>query len=184
MNKAPETQFRRTIARVLLPLSVGVLLAGCASTPTQSDPVKAQSDPVKAQSDPMKAAMLPPEKWKYKTADAILKENDVKNKPPEVFSKPIEEVRVAALRALSFVGCKINHREDFYIAGRRPNKFGLFVGSGGETVKVFLYPASTNMTHTWVDTDLSFIGMAGQQGWDKQVKEEMRNILDKAAAAK
>ena len=131
----------------------------------------------------MKATMTPPEKWKFKTADAVLLDGDVKGKPPEVFQKPIAEVRGAALRSLSFVGCKIERQEDFYVTGKRPNKFGFFVGSGGETVKVFLYPASTNTTHVWVDTDLSFVGIAGQQNWNKQAVAEMRNILDKPSSS-
>ena len=60
---------------------------------------------------------------------------------------------------------------------------GLFVGSGGETVKLFLYPQSPSETHVWVDTDLSFVGIAGQQGWNKQVIEELTRILDKLQSA-
>ena len=88
-------------------------------------------------------------------------------------------MRPAAARALSFVGCKIERQEDFYIEGKRPQKWGFLVGSGGETVKAFLYPKSTNETHVWVDTDLSFVGMAGQQGWNKQVIAELSRILGK-----
>ena len=119
------------------------------------------------------------QKKKYPTAESIFKEGDVKNHPPTIYQHPIEDVRPAAARALSFVGCKIERQEDFYIEGKRPQKWGLFVGSGGETVKAFLYPKSTNETHVWVDTDLSFVGMAGQQGWNKQVIAELTRILVK-----
>jgi hypothetical protein len=101
----------------------------------------------------------------------------VKNHSPTAYQHPIEEVRPAAARALTAVGCQLNAQEEFLLRGRRPNKFGLFVGSGGETVKVFLYPKSPNETDVWVDTDLSFVGIAGQQGWNKQVIEELSRIL-------
>src|SRR6266478_5754803 len=116
------------------------------------------------------------QKKKYPTAESIFKEGDVKNHPPTVYQHPIEEVRPAAARALSFVGCKIERQEDFYIEGKRPQKWGFFVGSGGETVKAFLYPKTTNETHVSVDTDLSFVGIAGKQGWNKQVIAELTQL--------
>src|SRR2546422_515951 len=114
----------RIVKSSLLLIPVIALFSGCASAPLDKDP--------------MKAAIMPQEQWKYKTADAIMKEGDVKNHPPEVFQNSIDDTRVAALRALSFVGCNIERREDFYVTGKRPQKMGFFVGSGGETVKVFL----------------------------------------------
>ena len=109
--------------------------------------------------------------------EEILNQKDVAGKAPTVFQQPLERTRVAAIRALTFVGCEIKQQQPYYVSGRRPNKVGLFVGSGGETVEVFLYPRTENETHVWVDTDLSFVGMAGQQGWDKQVIDEMTSIL-------
>jgi hypothetical protein len=138
-----------------------LLALGCASTPEDASA----------------------RKMRYPTADSILKEGDVKKTPPTVYQHPIEEVRPAAARALSFVGCKVDTQEDFFVSGKRPQKMGLFVGSGGETVKLFLYPQSPSETHVWVDTDLSFVGIAGQQGWNKQVLEELTRILDKPQSA-
>ena len=115
------------------------------------------------------------------TQDAIRSHEDVKGKNPVVFHQPLEKTREAALRALTFVGCEIKQRQNYYVSGRRPNKFGLFVGSGGETVEVCLLPKTEGETQVWVDTDLSFVGIAGQQGWDNQVIEEMTNILNKPA---
>lgn len=136
---------------------------GCASAPKDKE-----------------AKAAPSRNKQFPTADAVLRHEDVKEKPPTVFAKPIEDVRPAALRALNFVGCNIHQQEDFYLAGKRPQKMGFFVGSGGETVEVFLYPAATNVTHVWVDTDLSFVGMAGQQGWNKQVLEELTRLVNQA----
>jgi hypothetical protein len=141
---------------LILPILISFLTFGCAST--QEGVAK---------------------KMRFPTPDSILKEDDVRKNPPTVFQVPIENVRPAAARALVYVGCKVDTQEDFYVAGKRPQKMGFFVGSGGETVRLFLYPKSPAITHVWVDTDLSFVGMAGQQGWNTQVMEELTRILNK-----
>ena len=88
-------------ALVLIASVCGCLLAiGCASTP------EGQTTQEK----------------KYPTAESIFKEGDVKNHPPTIYQHPIEDVRPAAARALSFVGCKIERQEDFYIEGKRDRK--------------------------------------------------------------
>jgi hypothetical protein len=136
----------------IIALSTGIaLLSGCGTTINHSTPL---------------------------TKEQILLEPDVKGKDPVVFQKGLEEVRQAGLRSLVAVGCEVKTEEPLFLAGFRPHKMGLFVGSGGETVKVFLYPESVDMTHVWVDTDLSFVGMAGQQSWNRQVFESMTNILN------
>lgn len=115
--------------------------------------------------------------------EQILEQEDVKGKTPTVFACPVEKVREAGLRSLTFVGCKVDQQEPYYLKGSRPHKMGLLVGSGGEKVKIFLYPKAENETQVWVDTDLTFVGMAGQQGWNKQVLDEMQNILSHPPAA-
>ncbi len=149
----------KIVASLISVSAILMVLAGCASSP----PNKRNTSLSKEQ---------------------ILQQSDVKGHPPVVFSKNLDEVRQAGLRALTFVGCEIKRQEALFLSGRRPSKFGLFVGSGGETVKVFLYPESDNETHVWVDTDKSFVGIAGQQGWNKQVIEEMTKILSEPAPAK
>ncbi len=152
------------LANYLAFLAWVVLLVGCASSPKQPEAGSARNK-------------------HYPTAEAIFKEGDVKNHPPTVYPNPIDEVRPAAARALAFVGCKLEEQEDFFLKGKRPQKWGLLVGSGGETVKVFLYPKAVNETDVWVDTDLSFVGMAGQQGWNKQVLAELSRILSEPQPA-
>jgi hypothetical protein len=148
---------RAVIAKLASFFGIGVciaLLSGCASQPAHKTPL---------------------------TKEQILLQSDVKNKPPVVFQKGLEEVRAAGLRALTFVGCKVDVQDPLYLSGQRPRKFGLFIGSGGETVKVFLYPQTESETHVWVDTDLTFVGIAGQQGWNKQVLQAMTNALNEAS---
>jgi hypothetical protein len=116
------------------------------------------------------------------TKEQILEQPDVKKKPALVFQKSMEEVRPAGVRALTMVGCEMKKQQTYYLEGRRPNKMGLFVGSGGETVRIFLYPQTAEETHVWVDTNLSFVGMAGQQNWDDKVKAELKGILETSTA--
>ena len=111
------------------------------------------------------------------TKEAVLNANDVKGKPPTTFSRPLAQVQDAAVRALTSVGCRMEKKESYFISGSRPHKVGLLLGSGGETVKVFMVPQSGKLTNVWVDTDLSFVGIAGQQGWNEQVLAEMTNLL-------
>lgn len=111
--------------------------------------------------------------------EQVLAHEDVAGKEPAaVYQAPIAKVREAGIRALTFVGCKMKIDEPCHLRGRRPNKMGLLVGSGGESVEIFLYPKSENQTQVWVDTDLSFVGIAGQQSWDKQVVEQLNSILN------
>jgi hypothetical protein len=114
--------------------------------------------------------------------EEILNHEDVKGKTPTVFQQPLDKVREATLRALSFVGCEIKKQQTYYIEGHRPEKMGLFVGSGGETVQVFLYPQADNETHVWVDTDMSFLGIAGQRDWNDKVIAELYRILGSQAS--
>ena len=109
--------------------------------------------------------------------EAVLNNPDVKGKPPTVFAQPLARVHEAALRALTSVGGKAEQNQTYYISGNRPHKMGLFVGSGGETVEIYMVPQSDKSTSVWVDTDLSFLGIAGQQNWNKQVLGEMTNLL-------
>jgi hypothetical protein len=117
------------------------------------------------------------------TEASVRNHEDVKGKSATSFAQPMARVREAGLRALTFVGCEVKERHEYYLAGRRPNKFGLFVGSGGETVEIFLLPEGES-TQVWVDTDLSFVGIAGQQGWNEQTLAEMTRILSQPAEAK
>lgn len=111
------------------------------------------------------------------TKAEILQQPDVKDQAPAIFPNDLEQVRKASLRALNFVGCEIKTQEPFFLSGARPVKMGLFVNSGGETVKVFLYPQSATETRVWVDTELSTWFLAGQQGWNTQVLTQITNLL-------
>jgi hypothetical protein len=96
-----------------------------------------------------------------------------------VFQQSVEHVQKAAVDALVVTGFDINKQEPTYVEGFRPRKVGLFVGSGGETVGVWLTAQGPNKTEVKVDTAKSFAGMAGQKNWDAEILNEMTKSLTK-----
>lgn len=100
-------------------------------------------------------------------------------KPRVVFEQPITKAQQAAVDALAVVGCVIMEKRPNYVEGRRPNYLGLFVGSGGETVKVWLEALEPQKTNVKIKTEKSFVGIAGQKDWYEQVLAEMTKALSK-----
>jgi len=93
------------------------------------------------------------------------------------FPHPLAKVRQAAIDALVVCGFEIKKQEAAYVEGRRPHKAGLFVGSGGETVGVWLEAAAPERTNVTIATAKSFVGVVGQKNWDAQVTAEMEKGL-------
>jgi hypothetical protein len=90
-----------------------------------------------------------------------------------VLDKPQTAAHQAALHALATIGAVVQKDTLAYVQGRRPNKMGLVVGSGGETVKIWL-TAQGSKTSVSVKTEKSFAGIAGQKNWDAQVIAAMQ----------
>lgn len=101
------------------------------------------------------------------------------NQTSVVFEQPIAKAHQAAVDALAVVGCNIDKDEPAYVEGSRPHKIGLFVGSGGETVKVWLEALEPQKTSVKVDTSKSVLGILGQKDWNKEVLAEMTKALGK-----
>lgn len=101
-------------------------------------------------------------------------------KPKKVtreLSYPVDKVRVAALEALAKIGCKIKKDSNGYIEGKRPNKIGLAVGSGGEVLKVELAARTDASTEITVTTKKTFVGIVGQRLWSADVIASIEEIL-------
>ena len=49
------------------------------------------------------------------------------------------------------------------------------IGSGGETVRVWLSPISAQRTGVKVATATSLLGIAGQRTWDHEVIAQMKS---------
>lgn len=92
--------------------------------------------------------------------------------PNAEFSKPMAKVKEASLNALVVLGCEIKKDLPNYVEGKRVRKVGAFVGSGGETLRVWLSEAG-GKTSIKVSTDKTFVGGAGQKNWDKELVEEI-----------
>jgi hypothetical protein len=105
--------------------------------------------------------------------------NKEKARAGEVFDHSLEVTHAAAVDALSVLGFKIEKEEPRYLEGSRPHKVGLVVGSGGETIGVWLDPVAENRTEVRVKTTKSFVGMAGQKSWDREVIAEIIMSLNK-----
>jgi hypothetical protein len=99
--------------------------------------------------------------------------------PQTVFPHPIEKVQKAAVDALIVTGFDVTKQEPAYVEGFRPHKLGLLVGSGGETVGVWLTEQGPSKTKVKVDTAKSFIGIIGQKTWDTDILKEMGESLNK-----
>jgi hypothetical protein len=96
-----------------------------------------------------------------------------------VFDKPIDRAQSAAVDALVTTGFDITKKEPTYVEGFRPRKFGLLVGSGGETVGVWLVVQGAEKTEVRVDTTKSLMGIAGQRNWDSDVMAEISKTLSR-----
>lgn len=100
-------------------------------------------------------------------------------KPGAVFQQPIAAVQKAAVEALSATGFNVTKQQPAYVEGKRPRKVGLLVGSGGETVGVWLTAHGLEATEVRVDTAKTFAGRAGQKDWDGPILAKMHELLAK-----
>ena len=96
-----------------------------------------------------------------------------------MFQQPIEKVQKAAVDALTVTGFDIKKQEPTYVEGYRPRKVGVLVGSGGETVRVWLVAQAPDKTEVKVKTAKTFVGGAGQKNWDAKVMDEITKTLGK-----
>ena len=94
-----------------------------------------------------------------------------------VFEHSLGDTKRAAVDALTVLGFEIEEDTNNYVEGHRPHKVGLFVGSGGETVGVWLESLSQEKTAVKVDTAKSFVGFVGQEDWDEEIIGEMKKSL-------
>jgi hypothetical protein len=90
---------------------------------------------------------------------------------------PIARVQQAAVNALAVIGCKLRKNEATYLEGKRSNKLGLVVGSGGEMIKVWLTADGEARTTVKVATVKSMLGYAGQRSWNEAIVDEIQKEL-------
>ena len=96
-----------------------------------------------------------------------------------IFQKPADVVQKAAVDALVVMGFDVKKSDPLYVEGVRPRKVGLLVGSGGETVGIWLEPLEASKTRVRVSTAKSLVGVVGQKNWDAEIRAEMEKSLSK-----
>lgn len=94
-----------------------------------------------------------------------------------IFQKPVDVVQKAAVDAIVVMGFDVKKSDALYVEGYRPRKIGIVVGSGGETIGVWLESLEPSKTRVHVSTAKSFAGVLGQKNWDAEVLAEMEKIL-------
>jgi hypothetical protein len=99
--------------------------------------------------------------------------------PGVVFQQPAAVVQQATVDALVATGFDIKKSDPLYVEGYRPRKVGMLVGSGGETVGVWLEALGSSRTRIHVDTAKSLVGVVGQKNWDDAILAELDKSLGK-----
>lgn len=95
------------------------------------------------------------------------------------FDHPLADVHQSTISALLVNGFEIRRTDEQYIQGLRKPKMGLLIGSGGETVGVWLEPLGPRRTRVQIDTVRSPVGIIGQRKWDDDVLLEIERDLAK-----
>jgi hypothetical protein len=103
--------------------------------------------------------------------------NKVKGMSSTTFAQPLSRVHDAAVRALTTVGCEIHQKQDYFVSGSRPHTFGLIVGSGGETVQIYMLPQSEESTQEWVNTNKTLIHQARAAGCDAIIEIQEKHLV-------
>jgi hypothetical protein len=94
--------------------------------------------------------------------------------PPDmVLDRSLTEAGDAAARVLASMSFHVVRRQSDYVEGRRPNKVGKHMETGGETVRIWLEAFGPRRTAVRVKTSQTFVGIAGQRNWDDHILTAM-----------
>jgi len=112
-----------------------------------------------------------------KEATGAAEKESKKNTSVVVVSATPEKAHTAALEALAAIGCTVKKDTPTEIAGKRPNKIGLAVGSGGEKLFITIKSLGENKTEVTVVTKKTLAGIVGQKLWNDEVANHIRDAL-------
>jgi len=156
---------------ILSAVAATALITGCASTSSPDANSATMTKPVaEAPMSDTKVGDAKMDKAKDVGAD--------RKGLTQTFSATPEEVKTATLVAMKKIGFTIKKDEGMMIEGKRSNKVGLMVGSGGEKMKSEIIPLEGGMTAVNVRTKKTFVGIAGQKNWDDEVMELIAEALN------
>lgn len=100
-----------------------------------------------------------------------------KNVTTFVLAAKPDAIHAAALQALAAIGCEVKKDSPLAIEGKRANKVGLAVGSGGEKLFVTLKEIGDGKTEVSVTTKKTLMGIVGQKLWNEEVAKQIRENL-------
>jgi len=89
---------------------------------------------------------------------------------------PMDKVLDAAKQAIATYGCSIKKEKTDSLECTRDRHVGVFVGSGGEKVKVKLSEKGSE-TRVQISTGKGFVGRVGKKNWSTPIFNEMMKIL-------
>lgn len=76
-------------------------------------------------------------------------------------------------------GFLLKDTSGYTLEGKRSNKIGLMVGSGGEKMMAKIVPMDDGKSEVTVRTKKTFVGIAGQKNWDDEVMDMIEKALSK-----
>lgn len=100
-----------------------------------------------------------------------------KNVTTFVLAAKPDTVHAAALQALAAIGCEVKKDSPLAIEGKRGNKVGLAVGSGGEKLFVTLKDLGDGKVEIAVTTKKTMLGYVGQKLWNEEVAKQIRETV-------
>ena len=108
---------------------------------------------------------------------ASAKSETKKNTTVVVLTAKPEAVHAAALQALAGIGCDVKKDTPLAIEGKRSNKIGLAVGSGGEKLFVEIKDLGDGKTEVTVTTKKTMLGIVGQKLWNDEIAAQISNAV-------
>jgi len=108
---------------------------------------------------------------------APAKSESKKNITIVVLTAKPEAIHAAALQALAAIGCEVKKDAPLSIEGKRSNKIGLAVGSGGEKLFVEIKNLADGKAEVTVTTKKTMVGIVGQKLWNEEVAAQISNAV-------
>lgn len=158
-----------------------IVLSGCATTDAPANDTMVAKSEAPADKAASEQSAMPKEAEMSKDIDAAEmkyeSEDPSKKGIVKTFSSSQDDTHAAAVAAMKQLGFKIKENEPDLLAGKRSNKIGVMVGSGGEKMKIALESIEGGSTRVHVRTKKTFVGIAGQKNWDDEIIGAMMAAL-------
>jgi hypothetical protein len=95
----------------------------------------------------------------------------------EVVNQPMEALHRALKLGMETYGFDVEKDKPDYLEGTRSRKVGVFVGSGGEKVKITLKEEKPG-TRVKIETGKGFVGRLGKANWSTPIFKEAMKTLE------